>query len=439
MARRIVPRLTIMGRAEPPRTMKSRLAPDRSLTPTLSRRARERTRYANLIVTIMGRAETPQMMKCRLAPDHSLTPTFSQRARERTCSASFVVILLGLLLVSLAGCRNESPIYTVPFQAFGDSADLRLLGVERDVAEVVSGEIRRQLELMQEAWYSPRSLPLARLNAGLASGEPFVAPPSLLPLLLLSQQLADRSGGLFNPAQGSLVKLWGFDGDKSTCGPPPKPQQITRLLDAAPCMADIRIDGLEVVCANPAVRINLAGIAKGYAIDVAIEALREQGVRDAMLRIGDDQRAIGDRAGKPWRIAVRRPSGSAVYGIIEIGGDESVFTVGDYECNFLHEGRTFHYLIDPRTGYPGDRSRAVTVVHREAAIADAAARALFVAGPERWRVVAASMGVDHVLLFDKAGAVHMSPAMAKRIERLDEDEVIISPPILAAEATDGPG
>lgn len=343
------------------------------------------------------------------------------------------------LLLLIGGCRDESPIHTVPFEAFGDSADLRILGVERGVAESISSEIRRELELMEQAWYSTESLPLARLNAGLASGEPFVAPPSLLPLLRLSQQFAERSGGLFNPAQGELVKLWGFDGDKSACGPPPKAERLDRLLRATPRMADVRIDGLEIVCANPAVRINLSGIAKGYAIDVAIQALREQGVRDAMVRIGDDQRAIGDRAGKPWRIAVRRPTGSGVYGILEISGDESVFTVGDYECNFLYQGRTFHYLIDPRTGRPGDSSRAVTVVHRQAATADAAARALFIAGPERWRDVAAGMGVDQVLLFDKAGAVHMSPTMAARIDRLDDDEVIISPPIrAAAEVADGP-
>ena len=96
--------LTIMGRAEPPRTMKCRLAPDRSLTPTLSQRARERTCCANFIVTVMGRAEPPRTRTCGLALDCSLTPTPFPRGRGSQPGGLGVSYCTGLPL-RFQGCR----------------------------------------------------------------------------------------------------------------------------------------------------------------------------------------------------------------------------------------------------------------------------------------------------------------------------------------------
>jgi thiamine biosynthesis lipoprotein len=119
-----------------------------------------------------------------------------------------------------------------------------------------------------------------------------------------------------------------------------------------------------------------------------------------------------------------------VFAIIEVSGDESVFTSGDYERNFIYQGQTYHHIIDPRTGYPASGSRSVTVVHSDAVTADAAATALFVAGPEGWVGVARDMGLRYVMLVDEAGTVHLTPAMAKRVEFLDkEPDIRLSEPL----------
>ena len=170
--------------------------------------------------------------------------------------------------------------------------------------------------------------------------------------------------------------------------------------------------------------------------DLAVRHLRELGVQNAIVNAGGDLRAIGSRAGHPWRIAIRRPSGTGVFATIDVTGDASIFTSGHYERNFTHEGKTYHHIIDPRTGFPAEGAQSVTVVHTDATTADAAATALFIAGPDSWHQVATDMGIRYVVLVDSQGVLHMNPAMAERIELLDREvEVVISPPLGAPAPT----
>jgi thiamine biosynthesis lipoprotein len=338
-------------------------------------------------------------------------------------------VLALLALASLTGCRDDEPVYNTRFLAFGTLMDLSIVGVEHEAAEQASRLLEQDFAFMHQAWHAWDPGPMGRVNRLLATGEPFASPPSILPLLHKSRELAQRSGNLFNPAVGHLVDLWGFHTDSPECRPPPDSRDIEALVRANPSMSDIQIDGLMLRSTNAAVKLDFGAIGKGYGIDLAIGHLRELGIRNAIINAGGDLRAIGDRGGRPWRIAVRSPSGG-VLAVLEVAGDESVFTSGDYERNFIYEGRTYHHIIDPRTGRPAGGSRSVTVVHSDATTADAAATALFVAGPEHWHRTADALGIRYVLLIDTDGTVHMNPEMAKRVELLRRDsQVVISPPL----------
>ena len=341
-------------------------------------------------------------------------------------------LLLGLLL---GGCRGETPVTTTRFNAFGSQVDLSLVGVNPGQAERAAAAIKQDFEFMHRAWHAWEPGPMGRINQLLPKGEPFVAPPSVMPLVRLSQRYAEQSGGLFNPAIGNLIDLWGFHSDSPECQPPPSQRSIERLVRANPQMSDIRIQGLELQGTNPALKLDFGPIAKGYAIDLAIDALRDLGVRHALVQIGGDLRAIGDRSGQPWRVAIRRPSGSGVLAILKIRGDESVGNAAAYERNFIYGGTTYHHILDPRTGWPAQDTLAVTVAHGDATTADAAATALFIAGPAHWHSVARAMGIRFVLLVDSKGALHMSPEMQARLEVMDASaEVRISQPLSGPDA-----
>ena len=81
---------------------------------------------------------------------------------------------------------------------------------------------------------------------------------------------------------------------------------------------------------------------------------------------------------------------------------------------YMHQGQRYHHILDPRTGYPAQGTQSVTVIHPESALADVAATALFVAGPEDWHRLAKKLGITQVMLIDDQGKIHVTPDMQKR-------------------------
>lgn len=346
-----------------------------------------------------------------------------------------IPLLLGL---SLFGCRGtDTPVHTAQFAVFGSAAEVSLVGMPKAEAVAAAAAVKHDLILLERNFHAWEPGPLRRVNELLPTGEPFAAPPSLLPLLRQSQALALASDHLFNPASGRLQALWGFQTDQPECRPPPAPAAIARLVAAAPGMDDLYLDGILLQSDNPAVQLDFNAIAAGYAADIGIRTLRGYGVRNGLIRIGDDVRAIGSRAGRPWRVPVRRTTGAAVLGTLPVLGDASVFTASDQRHNFIYDGTLYHHVIDPRTGYPASGFRAVTVMHDgDAATAQAAAHALLIAGPERWHEVARRLGVRRVLLQEDAtGTLLMTPALAKDFTLMDRDlSVVLSEPLTGAVA-----
>ncbi len=322
--------------------------------------------------------------------------------------------LLALLALVLAACAPP-PYHQRQVQAFGTLVEVSIWGAPGTLAERAFRELEADLDYMNAAWHAWRPSTLGRFNRLCASGETFTADPSTLPLIRLARGLSARSDGLFNPAIGHLVALWGFHADQPR-PTTPDPGRIAELVMADPGMDDIRMDDLQVHCTNPRVKLDFGGFAKGYGVDRAVDKLRALGIEHAVVNAGGDLRAIGRKDGRPWRIGIRHPRAPGPIAALEVAGDESVFTSGDYERYFEHAGRRYHHIIDPRTGYPAAGAAAVTVIHDDATTADAAATALMVAGAGAWPPVARSLGVDAVFLVTGEGEVEMSPLMAARLE-----------------------
>ncbi len=339
----------------------------------------------------------------------------------------FIVIIL---LVLLWQSTPNLPVHNERFMAFGTLMDVSIVGVSKELSETAVEQLEKDFQQMHKLWHAWDPGPLGRVNKLLAEGQTFSAPTSVLPLIEAGQDLADKSEHLFNPAIGKLVSLWGFHSDNPHGHTPPADDDIKRLVELNPRMSDIKIDDYKLSSENPAVQLDFGAFGKGFGIDRAIEALREMGIENAIINAGGDLRAIGSRDGTPWRIAIKRPTGAGVLGVIKTRSDESIFTSGDYERNFSHQGKRYHHIIDPRTGYPAEGVSSVTVIHSDATTADAAATALFLSGPKDWHRIARQMAIRYVLLIDSEGTLHMNPAMQKRIDLLDSgNKIVISPPL----------
>jgi thiamine biosynthesis lipoprotein len=325
------------------------------------------------------------------------------------------VLLGGVILI--AGCTLRPAVYHEQLLVFGTVVDVQLWGVGEAKGQRVVSRLAEDFEYMHRTWHAWHPGALGRVNALLAAGKPFSVAPSILPLVKRGAELSQRSGGLFNPAIGNLIALWGFASDDPPKGPPPSEEAIHVILDHHPSMADIQLDGIKMQTNNPALKLDFGAFAKGYAVDRAIEVLREEGIQNAVVNAGGDLRAIGRHGDRPWRVGIRHPRQPGIIASVEVEGDESVFTSGDYERYFDWQGKRYDHIIDPRSGFPAHGLSSVTVFTQQADLADAAATAIFVAGPkqEDWLPVARAMGITGAMLVDEQGGVQITPGIRKRI------------------------
>jgi thiamine biosynthesis lipoprotein len=289
---------------------------------------------------------------------------------------------------------------------FGSPVELLLPDdAPREASEAVFAGLSR----INARWNAWKPGDVDELNRALRAGRTHRTTPTLAAVLRDAAALEAASLGLFNPAIGGLVGQWGFHDDVMRPGARPHAQALQRWLDPRPSLAHLQIDGTRVRSRQRSVQIDLGAYAKGVALDWALDMLHRMGVHAALLNLGGNLAAMGRIDGRPWQIGVRDPQGDGLIAQRAVVGRQAVVTSGTYERFRVLDGQRCAHVIDPYSGEPVDGLDSVTVVHRSAALADAAATALLVAGPRRWRATAARLGVDQVLVVDATGGMHATP------------------------------
>lgn len=336
---------------------------------------------------------------------------------------------LAIVLLSLSACQSEEVLSRQSF-VFGTLVEVKIRTSDRDQAIDAINTLFSRFDKLHSNWHAWKPGAMTDTSAKLSQGEWFTPAASITPVLEYSQQLYRDSRGLFNPAMGRLVALWGFHADTLPDKPPEKSAIDSILLDL-PGMDDIEFNNGRVRGHHPHIVIDAGGMAKGYAVNMGIELLRRHGISNALLNAGGDLCGIGSRGDRAWRVGIRHPNRQGVLASIDLSDGECVFTSGDYERGYDYENHHYHHIIDPRTGYPADGAVSVTVLHPNGALADAASTALLVAGVDGWQEIAESMNIDKVLLVDHQGRLHMTAGMQKRVVIRDNppQEIIIAPQI----------
>jgi thiamine biosynthesis lipoprotein len=238
---------------------------------------------------------------------------------------------------------------------------------------------------------------LAALNRAPA-GTWVAVGPEVATVLATAKEMADATGGAYDPTVLALVRLWGFRG-----GEPAEPTAA----DLADCLARVGHDRLEVdrlagrarrLAAG--VEVDLGGIAKGYALDAAAAAMRAAGAGSGALDLGGNVLVFGPLAATG--VEVRDPRGSGSLATIPVA-DGSVATSGQYERFVVIEGRRYGHILDPRTGRPVPGNLSLTVLADDASRGDALATAAVVLGPARGLALLDSLpGVEGLLVLTTA-------------------------------------
>ena len=153
-------------------------------------------------------------------------------------------------------------------------------------------------------------------------------------------------------------------------------------------------------------------------MELARTIFARYGIRSALLDIGgSSQLALGQKGARPWFIGLRHPRENRVIGRLALQSGETTATSGDYEHAYVRDGRRYHHVLDPRTGEPTAGTAGVTVLAGNAELAEAATKALMVAGPGRFRETCAALGISAALLITTTGELLTTPDMAVRLRR----------------------
>ena len=326
-----------------------------------------------------------------------------------------------LTLAAVAGgCGDRGPVAESVW-VFGSEAHIELRDVGAAQGAAALAETTALLQRLDQEWHAWRPSDLTRINAALAAGEPAPAPASILDALGRARPLVDASGGLFDPAIGGLVRLWGFHRSEfPILEPAPDEAAIAAWRTRRPRLSDLRIEGERVASDNPALQIDLAAIAEGVAAERIAAILTRHGIDHALVSIGGDLLALGRAGPRPWRVGLRDPFGTApdsTMAAIALSGREALFTSGGYQRYRVDPaGGRWPHILDPRSGRPAMESATAVVLHPDPVTADAAATALFVAGPEGFSRLTDAMRLGCALLLDRDDRLWITSALAARLQ-----------------------
>ncbi len=357
---------------------------------------------------------------------------FQRRLSDSTAAEIATALRKGIaisaLVTLLPACALFAPEpASSSFETMGTRATLTVSGKEGDKLPAAVAETKRLMQALDAelSIYRPDSV-ISRLNAG-AGVRPLEVPEHTRRLLELSRVYGELTSGAFDVTVGPVVDLW-----RPVKGRTPSLPSDEALKDALSRVGfrQIRVTGGSAFLAKPGMRVDLGGIGKGYAVDLAWRECRDLGASDFMFDLGGNIRVSGQaKPGLPWSIAIRDPfDRSANLAKIEMPDEWAVATSGQYERFIQIEGRRYGHIVDPRTGYPAAGVAGVTILAPNATIADALSTGLFVLGPKRSIPILKKTGAEAVFIPDKQPAeLWVTPGIQGRLTVLEEAKVQVLP------------
>jgi Membrane-associated lipoprotein involved in thiamine biosynthesis len=337
--------------------------------------------------------------------------------------------MLITLLFTLTGCEGNSNEEMYDETQFKMDTTMAIKAYGPKAREAVKSAYQRIDDIEKLTSISIETSDISKINK--AAGSNYVAVhPEVFKIIKSSLEYSKLSNGAFDISVGPIVELWGIGTDKARV---PSPEEIKAKL-ALVGYDKIKVNDADssVMLANKGMSIDLGGIAKGYACDEAYRILKSLDIKKAIINLGGSNvSVIGEKdKGQPWKIGIQHPrkeNNQGYLGIVK-GTDTAISTSGDYERYFIKDGKRYHHIIDPSTGYPADSgiiSDSIISKNSENSSmdADAISTVVFVLGPEKgMKFVESISGLDCVIATSDKKVI-TSPGLKDKIESISEDFV----------------
>ena len=357
----------------------------------------------------------------RRAPLLGLSP------RARVLLPVFLVVLVGLSLWRLGFEARAPAVHEFAGPTMGTRYAVKIAA--ESLPPAAGARVREAIELELEqvdglmSTWDPDS-ELSRFNRS-ASTEPFAVSPPTLEVFQVAREISELTEGAFDITVGPLVAAWGFGASERLPGSP-LAEALAELRERVGYrQLSIDPDAGTLRKAHPDVECDLSAVAKGYGVDAVARALDELGYANYLVEVGGELRARGERSpGRVWRAAIERPDveGRSIYAVFGLR-DAALATSGDYRNYYERDGVRLSHLIDPRVGRPVAHALAsVSVLHADAAHADALATGLGVLGPEEGFALAEARGLAVYFIIRESDGTLRARATSSfpAVQRLDE-------------------
>ncbi len=292
--------------------------------------------------------------------------------------------------------------------SMGTVIEITLLSEDEEAARKAAlrafQEIKRVEQLMSP-WIGTSDV--SHLNR-FAGNDWVKVSPETFDVIQRSQKISGLSEGAFDITIAPLIQLWRKARER---GVPPPSEEVKKVLGLVNFRnLLIRPDG-KVFLKRKGMAIDLGGIAKGYAVDKAFEILTSLGYKNLIVNAGGDLRTGGLKNNEPWSIGIQNPrSAEKVMATISVS-DSAIATSGDYEKFFFHQGKRYHHILNPKTGFPANGCQSVTILSKDGTTADGLATAVFVLGPEKGYALCQKIGGIECLIIDGEGKAVMTPGL----------------------------
>ena len=389
------------------------------------------------------------------------------------------IIMAGCLILSMTACSSDKGNMKPAFEQTTADASIETSSPQeysktdfvmstvlsekiygtKDVTQDIKEELDK-LEKDQLSWREDHSV-VSKINADAQKGIKTKLDSEMTSWVENSLELAKRSNGAFDPTIGRLTRLWNIEGDNPKV---PSKQEIKNTLedtgytkihlekvesqntantkknvdkdikDNTAKNKEISEDTSQNTNTNESVSsiyigdkctLDLGAVGKGIACDVVQDYLKKQKeVGGAVIAVGGSILLYGSKAdGSDWNVAVQNPRGQdgEAMGVLSLSGTTNVSTSGDYEKYFMQDGKRYHHILDPSTGYPADSGLiSVTIVSDSGLLSDGLSTACFVLGKEKGQKLLETCGAEGIFI-DQNKKVTVTKGLKDKFTILNEE------------------
>jgi len=335
-----------------------------------------------------------------------------------------VVLLLVITGIMFIALRPKPQRFSMTSDAMSTYVSISAVSRDQQVAESAikaAFSSIRDLEKRLSWWTRTSEMAAISFNAGIRSVR---VSPETYELARISVDISNNTSGAFDPTVGPLMRLWDLQQEVV-----PSKEQVSAMLEITG-FRRIRLDPSEksIALVKSGMSFDTGGIAKGYAVDRAVEILKVHGIDSGLVAIAGDMRAFGTREdGKPWKVGIRDPRGVSekeLIATLELR-DEAISTSGDYERFFIKDGKRYHHILDPATGYPAEGTMSFSVLAPRAVLTDGYSTGAFVLGPEKGLEAIKKQGLEGVAI-SSDGRVFVSEGLKGRLKWVSDKYKLIN-------------